>query len=119
MRIGGHKCHKRAGDPSMNFVCQFYVWIDGLVRHPATGLSALAHLISKAALYCGCRAKSAAAFLLMRPVDASFVQQFRHALACVEHARLDGVLGHAEHAGDFLDRFFLVVRKLDDFAMNT
>jgi hypothetical protein len=42
MRIGGHKCHKRAGDSSMNFVCQFYVWIDDLVRHPPTGLSALA-----------------------------------------------------------------------------
>jgi len=36
-------------------------------------------------------------------VDSRFVQQFRHALACVEHARLDGVLGHAEHPGDFLD----------------
>jgi hypothetical protein len=35
--------HEHADDPSMNFVCQFYVWIDGLARNSVTRLSAPAH----------------------------------------------------------------------------
>ena len=111
----------------MNFVCQFCVWwIDrcealdapfaaGNYENSIRGPHPFANN-SEASVVAA--APKHGSVSLKGPVDSRFVQQFRHALACVEHARLDGVLGHAEHPGDFLDRFFLIVRKLDDFAMN-